>query len=131
MKTELEHLRVCLILALRSSEHSKTSDERETQITGSIRDAIRAFDCLQERYENLQSQTPPEWQNTSWFLTVSAATAFHSGAAEIFARALRQLPWPQGIVVRFSPAEERGGHQHEFCVHHESVDVGGGMRVIE
>lgn len=133
MKTELEHLKVCLLLAERIALHdlAKGSGAPRGAALDEIRSAIEAFNRLEERYNALESQTPPEWQKTNWHMTVMANVPFGSTMAEIFAQALRQLPWPQGIVVRLARAEQYGGYQHEFVVHHESQEAGIGMEVID
>lgn len=129
MKTELETLKVSLLLAERSAAHPEIYNN--TAVLGEVKGAKEAFDRLEERYNSLVSQTPPEWQKTNWHLAIMANVPLHAGMAEIFAKALRQLPWPPGILVRWCPADLRVNHCHEFVVHHESQEVGIGMEVID
>ena len=125
MRTELEELRVALKLAERLATNGNG-------VLNEIRIAQEAFDKLEARYKFLQSETPQKIRKTNWHLSVPADVPFDAVMARIFVKALRQLPWPKGIVVRFLASHDTGYKiSHEFAVHHESLDVGCGMEVVE
>lgn len=128
MKTELESLRLYLLLARRRCASLGSEHPHLSALKRELADVQQCFDRLQHRYQQLQKQVEPELQRTSWHMTFEEGRPFDESRGLGIARVLRSIPFPKGIIIRYG----RNGHGGlEYVIHHESQNVGSHLEVIE